>query len=101
MRDMDFEEIFNVVPDRFNMGIIEFQDISRIIIDEVVVLLNQRGFLKLGVIRPKLVLGNEPAIKQQFNGVVECCPADPVFMIFHPDVKRFDIKMSIRSENLF
>ena len=59
----------------------------------------QHGFFELCIVRSKLMLGYKSTVEQQFDGIVQCCPADPVLMIFHPDVQRFNIEMPFRCKD--
>jgi hypothetical protein len=52
------------------------------------------GFLKLGNILPELMLNEELAFQQQFDGIVQGSPADPVVFILHGNIKGFHIKVA-------
>ena len=68
--------------------------------DDMVMLFARKGFLKLGDILSKLMLDNQSAIQQKFHGVVQRSPAYPVAVVFHVDIQRFDIEMSVPCINL-
>jgi hypothetical protein len=66
--------------------ITEFDHIARIHIDQVIMLHAVIGFLKLCDVLSELVFYHQVTIEQQFNGVIEGGPADPVVLILHEDV---------------
>ena len=59
-------------------GIAKFNHFATIQADEVVVLLEAVGFLILGKVLAKLVLGDEVTTDQEFKSIVNGSPADPV-----------------------
>jgi hypothetical protein len=66
----------------------------------MVVLFEFKGTLILGAIVPKLVLGYQVAILQQFNGVIERSTAHPVLVILHLDVEGLYIEVAFGCINL-
>jgi len=87
--------------DLLNPGVVELEHFTCFIENEVIVLGYHVCLLKLGVIRSKLMLGNQAAIQKQFYRVIERSSADPVFMVLHPNVQCLDVKMTFSSKDLF
>ena len=86
MGDIYIEQILYMGFNLFYPRVIKFKYLTRIIENEVVVLNHPAGFLKLGIVGPKLMFGHKPAIQQQLDRVVQRSPADPVFVVLHPDI---------------
>lgn len=63
--------------------------------NNMVVLPKLETFLELCRSVAKKMPGHQVAFNQQFNGVVKCCPAHPVFVALHPHVQRFNVEMAI------
>ena len=70
-------------------------------INKMVMLFELIGTLKLCTIISELVFGNKVAIEQQFNGIVQGCPADTVLIVLHADVKGFNVEMPFSRIDLF
>lgn len=64
MRDLYVKKIFNVCFDLFDPGIVKFKHLPGFIKNEMIMLYHQICLLKLSVIRAKLMLGNQAAIKK-------------------------------------
>ncbi len=86
----------NVLQGRFdvlNSRIAEFQHFIAVGKDDVIVLLvlkcpfEQRGCLT------KLMFAHQITVDQQIDGIVKRSPGNAVLLVFHPEVKRFDIEM--------
>lgn len=99
MGNPDIKLFLDLFTDGFNPGIIKLENLPGVIINKMIVLFEQSGFFKLGIVGTELMFGHQSAIQKQFYGIVQRCPADPVFMVLHPDIKGFNIKMPFRGEN--
>jgi hypothetical protein len=94
------ECLFNGLLYFLNPGITKLKHIPTFNADKMIVLLEFVRLFILGRLVAKLMLGNKAAVLQEFNCVVKRGAAHTVPVIFHPDVKRFNIKMTFRSINL-
>jgi len=86
--------------DIFNPRVTKLQDLTRIRADDVIVLLVLVRLLKLGGILSELVFSNEVAGYQQVYRIVKRGTAYAVVLIFHLNVERFDVKMTVIIVNL-
>src|SRR5690606_32589093 len=59
----------------------------------MIVLSVKIGFLVLCLIFAKLVFAYKFAFHQEFYGIVEGGPTNPIVLVFHVDIERFYIKM--------
>lgn len=100
MGHFNAETFFEILPDLLNPWIVKFQHFTGIIKNKMIMLFQHGRFFKLSIVRPELVFGDQVTIQQQFNRIVQGCPADPVFVIFHPDVQCLNVKMSFRGKDL-
>ena len=62
-------------------------------INKMVMLFELIGTLKLCTIIAELGFGNQVAVKQQFNGIVQSCPADTVLIVLHAYVECLYVEM--------
>ena len=95
------KQLFNGCLDRLNARVTKFDDFSSIGANHVVVLLGTVGFFELSDIFSELMLADKITRKKEFDGVVQCCSRNPVVLVFHLDVERFYVKMSLIIVNLF
>lgn len=87
---------FTCGPDNFiNPRVAEFNDIARLQVNQVVVLHAVISLFELRYILTELVFHHQVAVQQQFNGVVERRPADPVVLVFHENIQGFYVKMTL------
>ena len=61
----------------------------------VVVLAIAVRFLVLRQVTAKLVLAYQVVLYQQIQGIVNCCAAHLIVLVFHADVKRLYIKVAV------
>jgi hypothetical protein len=94
IRDGEIKNFAGHFLDLLDSRITELKHTFAICADKVIVLLEFKGFFELGYIFSELMLGNQVAIQEQFDGVVKCCPADPVFLVLHVNVQALDIKVA-------
>ena len=78
----------------------KFSHFARTHIDEMIVLGRSQRLLELRDILSELMLYNQFAVQQDLNGVVQSSPADTLVFIFHRDVKRLDVKMTVAGVDL-
>ena len=76
-------------------GITELNHLSRLNIDQVVMLHAMVGFFELRDVLAELVLDHQIAVQQQFNGIVQGGPADTVVLVLHEDIQRLYIEMTV------
>jgi hypothetical protein len=50
---------------------------------------------ELGTVITKLMLGDQVAVEQQFDRIIQGGTAHPVFVVLHPDVKGLDVEMPV------
>lgn len=81
------------VLDRLDPRITELHHFMAIGTDQVIMLFVAIGFFELCQVFAKLVLGNEVAIHQNVERVVNRRAADTVTLIFHADVKLIYIEV--------
>jgi len=89
------EILCNIFKNFLNARVAKFKHLAAIRTNQVVVLLKFKRLLELCHIPAKLVLGNQVGFDKQLYGVVQCGPADPVFVVFHLNVQRLYIKMTV------
>jgi hypothetical protein len=49
---------------------------------------------KLRNILSELMLDHKVAVEEQFDCIIERCPANPVVLVFHENIERFNVKMT-------
>ena len=76
-------------------GIAEFHHFSTFDTNNMVVLFKFKRSFELGGISSELMFCNKVAGKKKFDGVIKSGSAYTVFLVFHIDIKGFDIKMSL------
>lgn len=81
--------------DLLDPGIAEFNHIARFHIDQVIMLHAVVGLFKLRNIFSELVFDHQVAIQQQFDGVVQGGPTDPVIFILHEYIEGFNVKVTV------
>lgn len=87
MRDFKIKQLTHHRLNLLDSRIAKFQYSFTINANKVIVLLERIRFFELRKILTKLMLGYEIACKQMFNGIVNGSSANPVFFIFHVDIK--------------
>lgn len=95
MRNFDIQCFFNKFPYLFDPWISKLHYFAGFSVNKMIMFLEFVRPLKLGAIITKLMLGNQAAIQQQFDRIIQCSAADPVFVILHPDVKGLNIKVTV------
>gem|GEM_PF-4788863 len=93
VEDVEIEQFPHGRLDLLDTRVTEFNHFATIHTDQVVVLFETMGFLVLGKIFPKLVLGDKIATYQELKSVVNRCPAHPVVGVFHVYIQSLCIKM--------
>lgn len=88
------EQLFYCRFDGLDPGVAEFNDFTGIGANHVIVLLRTVGFFKLRHVFSELVLADQVAGQQQFNGIVQGCPGNTVILIFHLDIQRLHVKVT-------
>lgn len=101
MGHFDFKGIFYKLPYFFYPGISKLHNLSCFSINEMVMFFEFVRSFELSAIVAELMLGYQTAIQKQFNGIVQGSAADPVFVVLHTDIKRFNVEMAIRIIDLF
>ena len=89
----EMEHLTHHVLDRLNSGITKFHNLMTIGTDQMVVLLETVRFLVLRQILAKLVLGDQVAVYQHVQRVIDRGTADPVLLVFHADVQLVDVEV--------
>lgn len=74
---------------------------ARLDTNKMVMFIKLERFFELGAIAAKVVFDQQFAIEQQLDGVVERCPAHAVFIVFHVDIERLYIKVTLGVVYLF
>lgn len=85
--------IFSHTLDLLDPRVAEFEHRAADVADHMVVLCIVVRLFEVGNILTELVLGNQSAIKQDLNCVIERSPTDPVILVLHFDIERLNIKM--------
>jgi hypothetical protein len=93
--DPEIEDFPHHRLDLLNTGIAEFKHMFAILADEVIMLAERKGFFKTRSIFSELMTGQKLTVEQQFDRIIDRCPADTVTFCFHVKKKRFNIKMII------
>lgn len=101
MGDLKLEQIAHHIFDLLNTGVTKLKYFSTINADQVVMLFVPVGFFVLCQVFTKLVLFNQIAIYQQFQGIVNGSSANAVILVLHMDIKRLGIKMICPLVNFF
>lgn len=99
--DGNSQQFFNRCLDFLETGIAKLKYRPIFKVDKVVVLLEFEGTLKLRTVVPELMFGYQVTVLQQFNGIVQSGTAYPVLVIFHLEIKGFDIEMPFSGVNFF
>lgn len=97
MLDIYTEKFFNGCFDLLNSGVTKFNDLTGVGDNEVVVLFGCVRSFKLRQVFAKLVLSDQIASQEEFDGVVKCGARDAVVVVLHFDVKRLYIKVTVVS----
>ena len=82
-RDIEIEDVAHLIPYLLDARIAEFQNVSAILADEVIVLFVFKRLIKERNIFSKMMFHNQVAVQQQFYGVVDSGAAYPVFLALH------------------
>lgn len=72
-----------------------FKHLSRLQINEMVVLLELERTLVGGAVMAELVLYHEVAVDEQNHCVIECCTTDLITVCFHPVIQCVDVEMTV------
>ena len=101
MRNFHPQLFLNRALDFKQARVAKLHDLFRLNVDEMVVLAELvRAFILRAVV-PKLVLDDQSAVQEQFDGVVYSGAADAVFVVFHLVVQRVDVEVPVGGVNLF
>ena len=85
---------FHQPLDGLDAGVAKLEDLIGLLANHMVVLpIAVRLFVERQVLS-KLVLGYEPAIQKQVQGVVHRGSTHPIILVFHIDIERFHIEMA-------
>lgn len=84
--DAELQDVTGHFLNLLYTGVAEFKDTFTVYADQVVMLLVFESFFELGQVFAELVFGNQVAIQQEFNGIVERSPAYPVTLVLHMNV---------------
>lgn len=101
VHDIKFQHVAHHVLDILDARVAEFHHLMAVGTDEVVVLPVAVRFFVLGQVTAKLVLGNQIAVNQYIQGIVNRSTANPVFFIFHRDIQLVHIEVVLAIVNLF
>jgi len=93
-------ELTGCIDDFLDARITEFNDVAGIHVDQVIMLHAAKCLFELGDVLSKLVLDHQAAIQEEFNGIVQGSPADPVVFILHEDIEGFYIKVTVSRVDL-
>jgi len=63
--------------------------------NDVIMLFAGISLFKLSNVLTELVLDHQPAVKQQFHGIIQGGTAHPVTVVLHMDIQLFHIEMAI------
>lgn len=91
--DFELQNIPHHVLDLLNARITEFNDLSTIQADQVVVLLVPVAPFVLRLVPAELVFADQVTVDQELEGIIHRRPADPVVVVLHMDIQAFRIKM--------
>ena len=100
MRNLHAQLFLDGALDFKQARVAKFHDLFCLNVDEMVVLAEFVRALVLRAVVPKLVLDDQSAVQQQFDGVVQRGAADAVFVVFHLVVERVDVEMPVGGINL-
>lgn len=95
VRNFNMERLFDILFNFFDLRISKFKHQAGFGIDKMVMLLEFVGPLELGTVISELVLGNQVAVQQQLNCIVQRCTANPVLVVLHADIEGLDIEMPV------
>jgi len=93
--DFNTQLFLNGALDFQQARVAELHHLFRLNVNEMVVLAELVGAFVLGAVVPKLVLDDQSAVQQQFDGVVERRPTDEVLVVLHLVVERVDVEMPV------
>ena len=86
MSDLNIVGFLNLVFDLLNQGIVKLNYFTGIFENKMIMLPVKCRFLELRVVCPELMFGYKATIQQEFYRIIQCSPADPVLVVFHPDI---------------
>ena len=89
------------VLDRLDARIAELHYFMTICTDQVVVLLVAVRLFELREVFAELVLGNQVAVHEYVQRVIDGRPAHPVTFVFHADIQLIYIEMILPGVNFF
>ena len=95
--DIYTEKFFNGGFDLLYSWVAKFDDFTGVSDNEVVVLFGCVRSFKLCQVFAELVLSDQIASQEEFDGVVKCGTRDEVIVVLHFDVERLDIKVTVVS----
>jgi hypothetical protein len=61
--------------------------LPRLYVDKMIMLAALVSTLKLRNILPELMFDHEVAIEEQFNCIIQRCPAYPIVLVFHENIE--------------
>lgn len=101
VHDAEIQHLPYHVLDRLDARIAELHYFMTICTNQMVVLLVTVRLFKLRQVFAKLVLGNQVAIHQNVQCVVDGRPAHPVTLVLHADIQFIYIEMILPGVNFF
>lgn len=96
-----FKEFSRRRFDQLQPRITKLEHMAAIHADQVVMISVSIGFFIHRMVLPELVLGDQFALHQHIQGIVNGGPADVVKIVFHLQIKLFRIKMVLPVIDLF
>lgn len=101
MQDIEMQELLYRILYILDARITELNHPVALGANEVIVLFITIGLLVLREVLSKLVFTYKVAFYKQIEGIVNCGPANPVILVFHADVERLYIEMTVARVDLF
>ncbi len=101
VHDVEFQHVANHVLDILNPWVTELHHLVAIRTDEVVVLTVTVRFLVLGQVTAKLVFGNQIAVDQYIERIINRSSAYAIILVFHRDVQLVHVKVVFPVVDLF
>lgn len=95
VQDVKIQQLSHFCLDIMYAWVTKFSHPKAFGTDKVVVLAKSIALFVLGHVLAKLVFGNQIAVHQDVQGIVDGGATYSIVFVFHADIERFYIKMAI------
>lgn len=100
VQHIEMQDLLDRILDILYTGITELHHLVTLCTDQVIMLFVTIRLFVLREVFAKLVFTNQVTFDEKVKRVINRCPAYPVVLVFHADVERFHIKMTVAGVDL-